>query len=89
MPDQRSSFVIIDEQEEIRERLAAERARLRREAGLSVPRHFQKPKERAFGAEERDNVTILFGGLTWKHEDSSKPFFMATATSVRWCQLRM
>ena len=64
MPEQRSSFVIIDEQEEIRERLAAERARLRREAGLSAPRHFQKPKERAFGAEERDRVTILFGGLT-------------------------
>src|SRR6202140_5056401 len=75
MPDQRSSFVIIDEQEEIRERLAAERARLRREAGLSAPRHFQKPKERAFGAEERDNVTILFGGLTWKHEELIKAVF--------------
>src|SRR6202049_2290569 len=75
MTEQRSSFVIIDEQEEIRERLAAERARLRREAGLSAPRHFQKPKERAFGAEERDNVTILFGGLTWKHEELIKAVF--------------
>jgi len=75
MPEQRSSFVIIDEQEEIRERLVAERARLRREAGLSAPRHFQKPKERAFGAEERDRVTILFGGLTWKHEELIKAVF--------------
>src|ERR1700692_17657 len=75
MPEQRSSFVIIDEQDEIRERLAAERARLRREAGLSAPRHFQKPKERAFGAEERDRVTILFGGLTWKHEEFIKAVF--------------
>src|SRR6202051_925309 len=75
MPEQRSSFVIIDEQDEIRERLAAERARLRREAGLSTPRHFQKPKERAFGAEERDRVTILFGGLTWKHEEFIKAVF--------------
>src|ERR1700692_4638984 len=76
MPEQRSSFVIIDEQDEIRERLAAERARLRREAGLSAPRHFQKPKERAFGAEERDRVTILFGGLTWKHEELIKAVFL-------------
>ena len=75
MPESRSSFVIIDEQDEIRERLAAERARLRREAGLSAPRHFQKPKERAFGAEERDRVTILFGGLTWKHEEFIKAVF--------------
>jgi len=75
MPESRSSFVIIDEQDEIRERLAAERARLRREAGLSEPRHFKKPKERAFGAEERDRVTILFGGLTWKHEEFIKAVF--------------
>jgi len=75
VPESRSSFVIIDEQDEIRERLAAERARLRREAGLSAPSHFKKPKERAFGAEERDRVTILFGGLTWKHEEFIKAVF--------------
>ena len=27
-----------------------------------------RPREFAFTAEERDSVTILFGGLTWKHE---------------------
>ncbi|HET7873697.1 MAG TPA: hypothetical protein VFL42_14370, partial [Terriglobales bacterium] len=31
-------------------------------------RHFRRPVERAFTAAERDKVTILFGGLTWKHE---------------------
>jgi len=27
-----------------------------------------RPRESAFTAEERSSVTILFGGLTWKHE---------------------
>jgi hypothetical protein len=27
-----------------------------------------RPREFAFTAEERSSVTILFGGLTWKHE---------------------
>ncbi len=31
-------------------------------------RHFKRPVERPFNAEERGKVTILFGGLTWKHE---------------------
>jgi len=59
-----SSFVI---EGEIVRRLEEERARLRMEAGLQV-RHFQRPEERPFTADERDKVTILFGGLTWKHE---------------------
>jgi len=48
--------------------LDAERSRLRREAGLVQIQHFKKPFERSFRAEEREKVTILFGGLTWKHE---------------------
>lgn len=75
MQDQRSSVLVSSEQDAIQEQVAAERARLRREAGLSRPRHFERPKERAFGAEERDNVTILFGGLTWKHEELIKAVF--------------
>src|SRR5438874_5460618 len=74
MPDQRTSLLVADE-EDISQKLAAERARLRREAGLSAPRHFQRPRERAFTAEERDRVTILFGGLTWKHEELIKAVF--------------
>ena len=27
-----------------------------------------RPQELPFTAEERSSVTILFGGLTWKHE---------------------
>jgi predicted nucleotide-binding protein (sugar kinase/HSP70/actin superfamily) len=52
---------------EILRRLEEERIRLRMEAGLQV-RHFRRPEERPFTADERDKVTILFGGLTWKHE---------------------
>src|SRR5215470_11639615 len=48
--------------------LQAERARLRTQAGLVNIQHFKKPVERSFRAEEREKVTILFGGLTWKHE---------------------
>ncbi len=35
------------------------------EVGISSP---LRPRELSFTAEERDSVTILFGGLTWKHE---------------------
>lgn len=31
--------------------------------------HYKRPAERLFTAAERDHVTILIGGLTWKHED--------------------
>src|SRR5438309_5687745 len=77
MPDRRTSLLIADE-EDINQRLTEERARLRREAGLAGPRHFQRPRERAFTAEERDRVTILFGGLTWKHEELIKAVFLGS-----------
>src|SRR6201993_3206086 len=54
---------------DIQQQLAVERARLARELGLeNGAHHFRRPVERPFGAEERGKVTILFGGLTWKHE---------------------
>ena len=35
----------------------------------SIPvNHYNAYKPRPFTREQRDNVTILFGGLTWKHE---------------------
>jgi predicted nucleotide-binding protein (sugar kinase/HSP70/actin superfamily) len=57
-------------EEEIRRRLSAERTRLAKEARLDGPpvQHFRRPIERTFTANERGRVTILFGGLTWKHE---------------------
>jgi predicted nucleotide-binding protein (sugar kinase/HSP70/actin superfamily) len=33
-----------------------------------VTEHFLRPQEASFQAAERGHVTILFGGLTWKHE---------------------
>jgi predicted nucleotide-binding protein (sugar kinase/HSP70/actin superfamily) len=68
-------FVQIQDDAEIQRRLAAERMRLRKRAGLETPTHFHKPIERAFTAEERSRVTILFGGLTWKHEELIRAVF--------------
>ena len=52
---------------EIQKRVEEEHRRL--EARGAEPRtHFQRPVERPFTAAERNRVTILFGGLTWKHE---------------------
>ncbi len=39
--------------------------------------HFRRPVERPFTAQERDHVTILFGGLTWKHERFIQAAFQA------------
>jgi predicted nucleotide-binding protein (sugar kinase/HSP70/actin superfamily) len=68
-------LVQIEQDSEIQRRLAAERLRLRKLAGLDQPKHFHRPIERAFTAEERSKVTILFGGFTWKHEDLIRAVF--------------
>ncbi len=54
----------------IQQRLAEERARLEQEAGLGKREihHFKRPVERAFTKAQRAKTTLLFGGLTWKHE---------------------
>jgi predicted nucleotide-binding protein (sugar kinase/HSP70/actin superfamily) len=54
----------------LHEQVAAERERLMQEAGLNVgrPTHFRRPEERRFTADQRGEVTILFGGLTLRHE---------------------
>jgi len=66
-PDCRLSPLV---EEEIARRVAAEKSRLEQAAGLVEPpiQHFRRPVERPFTAEERERVTILFGGFTWKHE---------------------
>ena len=53
-----------------RERIGAERRRMEREASVSSEKHhhFTRPKEDLFTADQRDDTTLLFGGLTWKHE---------------------
>ena len=70
-----TKLVNIELDQEVNARLAAERLRLRKLAGLDAPDHFKKPVERAFTAEERNRVTILFGGFTWKHEDLIRAVF--------------
>src|SRR5260370_14031014 len=37
-------------------------------AQLPVISHYRAYKPRPFKREERDKTTILYGGLTWKHE---------------------
>jgi len=61
---------ILSTEEMIRTRLNEERKRLESEAGLQRKevQHFHKPIEHPFTALQRDHTTILFGGLTWKHE---------------------
>ena len=46
-------------------------------AERSWERHFRRPIERPFTAEERGRVTILFGGLTWKHEKLIQAVFQS------------
>jgi predicted nucleotide-binding protein (sugar kinase/HSP70/actin superfamily) len=72
-----------DLEEEIARRLAAERERLERNAGIRADiHHFQRPAERAFTAAERDQVTVLIGGLTWKHERLIKSVFQSAGYKV-------
>ena len=54
----------------IQQRLREERERLEQEAGLvkHETHHFKKPVEKPFTREQRAQTTLLFGGLTWKHE---------------------
>lgn len=69
-PDNQSLIQITTVEETIQKRLEEERARLEREAGIQKrqPNHFKKPVEHAFTASQRSHTTLLFGGLTWKHE---------------------
>jgi predicted nucleotide-binding protein (sugar kinase/HSP70/actin superfamily) len=71
-----SEFISITGTEEaVRRQLAAQRERLHQAAGPGEVRHFRRPEERPFLAHERDRVTILFGGLTWKHEELIRAVF--------------
>src|SRR5262252_1189939 len=61
---------ITSKEELIRQKLEEERARLAREMGLEAEAraHFKRPVENLFLKSQRATTTILFGGLTWKHE---------------------
>jgi predicted nucleotide-binding protein (sugar kinase/HSP70/actin superfamily) len=65
-----------ESEDRLRCALAAERLRLERAAGLDArPQHFRRPAERPVTAAERDRVTFLVGGLTWKHETLIRAVF--------------
>lgn len=55
----------------IQEKLREERERVARQMGIDLaPRKaFHRPVERTFTKDQREHTTILFGGLTWKHEN--------------------
>jgi len=57
-------------EEQIRQRLEEARRQLEQEAGIThrQKQHFHKPIERPFTKSQRAHTTVLFGGLTWKHE---------------------
>src|SRR4029453_15915963 len=57
-----------DIEREIQQRVEEERRRLESRHRNRERSHFHRPVERPFTAAERNAVTILFGGLTWKHE---------------------
>lgn len=52
---------------DIAQHLAAARSRLAARAGLTAA-HYHRPVERPFTASEREQVTILYGGLATKHD---------------------
>jgi predicted nucleotide-binding protein (sugar kinase/HSP70/actin superfamily) len=56
---------------QIQHDLTRERERLLREAGLNLltTSHFKRPVERPFTRAQRDHVTLLFGGLTNRHDE--------------------
>ena len=61
----------------IRARLDAEKKRRYEDAGIPTEekRHFKRPEERAFTRKDRDTTTVLFGGLTLRHERLLKSAF--------------
>src|SRR5690242_9383781 len=71
LPPVSEGLVQISSKEQlIRQRLQDERRRLEKEAGIErrQVQQFHRPIENLFTRSQRDKTTILFGGLTWKHE---------------------
>ncbi len=61
---------LISVDELIQQRVAQERQRLESQAGLGSQdaKQFKRPVELDFKRSQREHTTLLFGGLTWKHE---------------------
>lgn len=62
-------FTILPDDALVRARVEEARKRLLAEAGLISEREsFHRPVELPFTKDQRASTTLLFGGLTWKHE---------------------
>jgi predicted nucleotide-binding protein (sugar kinase/HSP70/actin superfamily) len=55
----------------VQQKLQEERERVARQMGIDLAprRQFHRPVERDFTKDQREHTTVLFGGLTWKHEN--------------------
>ncbi len=77
-PVQRSSLLNIVSQPQVRSLLDEARQRIAEEEGVSfrsVNGHFKKPVERDYSAPQRGHTTLLFGGMTFRHEHLLKGVF--------------
>ncbi|MCA9688079.1 MAG: hypothetical protein R3A51_07340 [Nannocystaceae bacterium] len=77
--DPRSLLEVLN-QAPVQELLRDAKARFSAEEGVSfrainVDKHFHKPAERLFTADQRPHTTLLFGGLTFRHEHLLKGVF--------------
>jgi predicted nucleotide-binding protein (sugar kinase/HSP70/actin superfamily) len=70
---------------DIERRCAEARQRLERRAGLrpAPAVHFRRAPERPFTQDERDRVTILYGGLTARHDRLLRAVFESCGYSAR------
>lgn len=75
---QRSSLLNIISQPQVQSLLDEAKQKFAQEEGVSfrsVGAHFQKPYEHSFTAPQRAHTTLLFGGLTFRHEHLLKGVF--------------
>ena len=78
--EHRSSLLKIVSQPQVQSLLKDAERRIAAEEGVSfgavnVDAHFKKPTEHAFTAPQRSHTTLLFGGLTFRHEHLLKGVF--------------
>ncbi|MEZ4448918.1 MAG: hypothetical protein R3B09_05500 [Nannocystaceae bacterium] len=76
--EHRSSLLKIVSQPQVQSLLQDAERRISEEEGVSfrsVGNHFKKPVEHSFTADQRPHTTLLFGGLTFRHEHLLKGVF--------------
>ena len=69
----------------IESEIERERQRLYAEAGLDETgkKHFKRPAERAFTKKDRETNTVLYGGLTFRHERLIHAAFTSLGYNLR------